>query len=77
MVSASSWQAANVFGSFFRSLYPPKGRMPAVGREAQAVPLPRALVGCGGSTLRTLQGSKCKLGIQVVVGMGLYIHLLT
>lgn len=50
-----------------------KGRMPAVGREAQAVPLPQVLVGCGDSTLRTLQGSKCKLDIWVVAGMGVRV----
>lgn len=51
-------------------LLSPKGRMPAVGQEAQAVPPPQVQVGCGDSTLRTLQASKCKLGIWVVAGMG-------
>lgn len=38
-----------------------KGKMPAAGQGVQAVPRPQGLVGCGASTLRTLQGSKCKL----------------
>lgn len=50
------------FGHCF-NLLSLKGRMPAVGQEVQAVPLPQVLVGCGGSTLRTLQGSKCKLNV--------------
>lgn len=43
--------------------------MPAAGQEARAVPLPRVLVGCGDSTLRTPQGSKCKLDVWVVAAM--------
>lgn len=57
------------FGLCFILLYP-KGKMLAAGQEVQAVPHPQALVGCGDSTLRTLQGLKCKLGVWVVAGMG-------
>lgn len=46
-----------------------KGKMPAVGQGVQAVPRPQGLVGCGGSTLRTRQGSKCKLGEWVLAGL--------
>lgn len=69
LLGPRSWWSANMLFGLCFLLSSLKGKMPAVGLGVQAVPRPQGLVGCGGSTLRTRQGSKCKLGEWVVAGL--------
>lgn len=69
LLGPRSWWRTNMLFCLCFLLSPLKGKMPAVGQGVQAEPRLQGLVGCGGSTLRTLQGSKCKLGWWVVAGL--------
>lgn len=62
LLGPRGWWSTNVLFALCFLLSSFKGKMPAVGQGVQAVPRPQGLVACGGSTRRTLQGSKCELG---------------